>query len=230
MRLTKLRIVQMVLSAIDSDDVTSISDTVESEQVGIIVDTIYDDINGEYPWAHLRELGNLEVTPTPNKMKIPEHVMTVNNIYYNKKLVEYILPEDMLAIIGGRDTTLDNVDITGAVTDTDPTYWSSMDDTYIVFDSYNVSLVSSLSNTDVYRMPNQMISDSEYPDLPERFHNVLFQGAVADAFYNLKGDTTGFNIYRNRYKKSKEKMDRWAKRVNRKVSTGVNVNYGRKGI
>ncbi len=229
MKLTKLRIVQMVLSAIDSDEVTSIGETVEAEQVGMLVDSIYDGINGEYPWAHLREEGTLEVTPTAHIMKLPNDIMTINDIWYNGSKVEYIVPTDMSELLNSRDTSSASIDSNGAKMDEDARYWTSVDDTYITFDSYNGSLVSAHTLTDVFRMPAQMVNDTDYPDLPERFHNLLFEGATADAFYTLKGDTVGFNIFRNRYKKSKEKMDRWAKRVNRKNSTGKNVDYGRRG-
>lgn len=228
MKLTKLKLVQMVLSAIDSDNVTAVSETIESEQVGIIVDTIYDDLNGEFPWAHLREKGVLEVTATDHQMKIPDGVMTLNDVYYNKTLISFIEPEEMTELLFSRDTDDDNVDENGAYTDRDPIYWTSYDDTYVIFDAYDGTLASALTVTDVYRMPVQMTEDDDYPDLPERFHNAIFEGAVADAMYTLKGDVTGFNIYRNRYKKTKILMDRWAKRVNRQKSTGYNVNYGRK--
>jgi len=220
MKLTKLKLVQMVLSAIDSDNVNSVDETVESEQVGIIVDTIYDDLNGEFPWAHLRESGVLEVTTTPNKMKIPDGVMTINDIYYNKKKVHYIQPNEMTELLFDRDP----------YSDRDPKYWTSYDDTYVIFDAYDGGLVEDLTHTDVYRMPVQMTTDNSYPDLPERFHNAIFEGSAADAFYTLKGDVTGFNIYRNRYKQSKILMERWAKRVNRQMPTGYNVDYSRKGF
>lgn len=228
MKLTKLKIVQMVLSAIDSDDVSSISDTVESEQVAVLVDTIYDDLNGEFPWPHLRTEGVLEVTTVPHIMKLPQSVLTINNIYYKKEPITYIEPEEMTTLLFERDTTLTNVDSNGAYSDRDPRYWTSYNDTDIVFDSYNGSLVEALSYTDVYRTPTPMLNDNDYPDMPDRFHNIIFQGACADAMYSLKGDVTGFNIWRNRYKQNKATMDRWAKRVNRQSSTGKNVDFGRK--
>lgn len=218
MRLTKLKIVQMVLSAIDSDDVSSISDTVESEQVGVLVDTIYDDLNGEFPWPHLRTEGVLEVTTTPHIMRLPQSVLTINNIYYDQKPVSYVEPEEMTKMIFDR----------GVYTDKAPRYWTSYNDTDIVFDGYDGSLVEAMTYTDVYRTPTPMINDADYPDMPDRFHNIIFQGACADAMYSLKGDVTGFNIWRNRYKQNKAMMDRWAKRVNRQSSTGKNVDFGRK--
>lgn len=231
MRLTKLKIVQMILSAIDSEDVSSITDTVEAEQVAVLVDTIYDDLNGEFPWPHLRTEGVLEVTTTPHIMKLPQEVLTINNVYYKGKHppVTYIEPEEMTQKLFSRNKSLPNVDGNGAYTDRDPRYWTSYNDRDIVFDSYTgAGLVEALTYTDVYRTPAPMLNDNDYPDMPDRFHNIIFQGACADAMYSLKGDVTGFNIWRNRYKQNKAMMDRWAKRVNRQSSTGKNVDFGRK--
>lgn len=228
MRLTKLKIVQDVLSALDLSEVSAIGETIESEQVAAIVDSIYDEINGHKPWPHLREFPNLEVTPVVNKMKIPDGILTVNEVWYDGDMLTYKTPEEMVQFLMDRDSTESNVDITGAYNDRNPEYWSSYDDTYIILDAFNGSLVATYSLVDSYRMPSQMNTDTSYPDLPERFHSMLYHGALADCFYTLKGDTTGFNIWNNRYKRERTAMNRWARRVNKKQSTGHKVNYGRK--
>ena len=228
MRLTKLQLVQKVLSAIDSDNVNSISDTVESEQVGLIVDTIYDDLIGDFPWPYLRTNGVLEVTTTAHVMKIPDTVLTLNDVYYNKEMITYIDPVEMTDVLFNRDTTESNIDSNGAYTDRDPIYWTSYDDQNVTFDGYDTSLVSALSYTDYYRIPVPMSSDTDYPDLPARFHNIILYGAIADAFYDLKGDAQGFNIYNVRFKRYKAQLDRWAKRVNRQRATGYDVDFSRK--
>ena len=228
MRLTKLKLVQDTLSLLDLDEVTVLGETQESEQVGYIVDQIYDDLNGDYPWPHLREVGTLNITSVANEFQITDGVLTLNDIWYNGNKLTYKFPTDMLELLIDRDITLSNVDAVGAYNDQDPVYWSSYDDTVIILDGYDGNLVSALSKTDQYRMPIQMIQATDYPDLPERFHQTLFQGVVADAFYTLKGDTIGFNIWRNRYKQNKAIMKRWAKRVNRHKKTGEAVDYGRK--
>lgn len=230
MRLTKLAIVQRVLSAIDSDEVSSISDTIESEQVAALVDAAYDLIIAEEPWPHLRDFRNLEVTPTPHLMKIPSGIATIDSIRYNKKDVSYIEPLDMKELLDGRDTTLPNVDSNGAVNDSDPTYWTSYDDEYIVFDSYNNTLVASYTQVDCYKIPPAMTSDTDYPDLPERFHQLIVFQAMADSFYTLKGDIVGYNIYRKRFNLGIVDMQRWARIVNKQRSTGANTNYGRKRL
>lgn len=228
MRLTKLKLVQDTLALLDLDEVSELGETLESEQVGYIVDQIYDDLNGDKPWPHLREIGVLEVTSVPNELRISDGILTLNDIWYDRKKLDYLLPTDMLEMLLGRDTTLSNVDSVGAYTDQDPIYWSSYDDTIIILDGYDGSLVSALTKVDQYRMPIQMTLATDYPDLPERFHQTLFQGIAADSFYTLKGSTVGFNIWRNRYNHNKAIMKRWAKRVNRQRQTGEKIDYGRK--
>jgi len=230
MRLTKLQLVRRVLNAIDSDEVTSVSDTVESEQVGMLVDAAYDWLLSEFPWPHLRDLRTLEVTTTANQMRIPTDVVTVNSIRYSGEDVTYLKPMDMHKLLVDRDTTLSNVDSNGAINDHDPTYWSSYDDEYVVFDSYNGNLVSANTVVDSYKVASPMTADGDYPDLPERFHPILADQATADSFYNLKGDQIGFNIYRRRAKDGLVNMQRWAKKVNRQTSTGDSVNYGRQNV
>lgn len=228
MRLTKLQIVQDILSTLDIDNISTLSETPEADQVEAMVDKAYDEINAEKPWPHLREFTHLELTSTSHIMKIPDGIMTVSDIWYNSKSIEFIIPKEMFELLASRDTTESNIDSNGAYNDQDPVYWSSYDDTNIIFDRYNSTLVSSLSYADAYRMPSQMTADSDYPDLPERFHKTLYYGALADAFYTLKGDGTGFNIYRNRFKRDMVQMQRWARRINRETDPRDNVNYGRK--
>lgn len=228
MKLTKLKIVQDILSALDLNEVSEIGETIESEQVSAIIDSIYDEISGHKLWPYLRGFSTLEITAVANQFKIPNNIASVEDVWYNSVELIYKDPKEMKQDLLDRDTTDTNIDSTGAYTDRDPVYWTSYDDTYITVDSYDGSLVSANSLADMYRVPDQMTSDTDYPDLPEKFHPTLYHGALGDCFYTLKSDSTGFNIYNNRYKRGRIAMNRWAKIVNRKRSTGANVNYGRK--
>lgn len=230
MKLTKLQLVQRVLNAIDSDDVAAISETVESEQVAMLVDAAYDMILSEFPWPHLRDLRQLEVTTVANEMRIPARVMTVNSIKYNKLAIEFIDPMDMQDLLDSRDLSLDETDLVGAYNDRDPIQWSSYDDEIVIFDAYNGTLAASLTSVDTFKTPTPMTADTEYPDLPERFHPILADQATADAFFNLKGDLAGYNIYRKRTKLGMINMQRWAKKVNQKTPTDGRVSYGRKNV
>lgn len=226
-QLTVLQIVQRILSALDSDNVSSFSETVESEQVKLLIDTVYDKLLDDYPWYHLLDHGNLEVTATAHKMKIPNTVQQVNWIKYNKEDVEYITPKEMQDILDNRDITLSNVDSNGAINDDDPTYWTSFDDEYITFDSYNSSLVASLSNAEFIRKPATLSEDTDIPDLPDRLHNVLLDGVFEEAFRTMKGDLQYAAVYQRKYLMGLHKAKRWARKINKKEST-YGTDYGRK--
>jgi len=217
-KLTVIQIVQRVLSAIDSDNVTSISDTVESEQVKDILDTVYDRLLDDFPWDHLKEYGTLEVTAIDNEMKLPANVLHLNSIRYDKKDVQYISPEDMTKKLDSRDTSLSNIDSLGAINNEDPTYWTSYDSETIVFDSYDGTLISSLSNCSLVRKPTILTSDSDIPDMPDRLHTVLLDGVFEEAFRLLKGDLQGASIYNRKYIVGLGKVKRWASRINLKGS------------
>lgn len=229
-KLTALEFVQRTLSAIDEVEVDSINDDVISEQVFLLLKSCYEELINDYPWYHLREYGNLEVTTTANKMKIPDNVLTIDGelIRYNKKDVYYISPEEMNFKLDGRDTTLSNVDSNGAFNDKDPVYWTSEDDTYVVFDSYDSSLVSSLSRVRFIITPSDLTGDLSIPSLPDRLHTVLLYRLYEDAFRTLKGDEQTATRYGLKYKEGLFKAKRWARKLDREASTHTQ-NYARVG-
>ena len=225
-RLTVLQIVQKALSAITSDNVSSFGETVESEQVKDVVDTVYDRLLDDYPWGHLKEYGTLEVTTVDHQMKIPNTILQVDLIRYNKNDINYIEPYDMTVKLDGRDTSLSEVDSNGAYNDRDPVYWTSYDDEYIIFDAYDGSLVSSLSDCAFVRKPSVLTANDDIPDLPDRLHTVLLDGVFEEVFRILKGDRRIANTYQRKYMVGLAKAKRWARKLNIKDSSYGN-GYGR---
>lgn len=232
MRRTKLQIVQDVLSALDLSEVTSLGETPEAEQIATLVDITYDEMlgDGHSNWPWLRSYGSLEVTSTPNQMKIPDEVMSVGTVWYKNKEIGYVAPEYMAQYLldNQYDTDQTNLDSNGAKTDRDPQTWTTFNDTNIVFDAYDGSLVSSLTTVELYQFPDEMTSGSDYPNLPNRFHKTLYHGVLAQAFNNLKGDTVSFNIYNNHYKRGKVSMKAWGERTGQKKDRRKNTNYARR--
>ncbi len=86
--MTLLAMVQDILSDMDSDEVNSINDTLEAQQVMRIIRTTYDEIIGSRTWPHLSKikqligLGDLE---RPTHMKIPENIQYIEWLHYNWK-------------------------------------------------------------------------------------------------------------------------------------------------
>jgi hypothetical protein len=229
--LTYLQIVQRVLSMLNGDSVTSIDETVEAEQVAELVKHVYSDIIVDFPWFHKRSFINLEVTTTAHLMKIPDGVEQLlgDVIYYDDDPVYWMKPEAMKDMLAKRDKTLANVDANGAINDKAPKYWSSFDDVNVVFDSYDGSLVSSLTSIWTTKFPSAPVLGTDIPDLPHDLHMTLLHGVLAEAFRTQKGDEVAARGYENKYMKSKAKAKRWAQKVNKENDPGGKINYARRG-
>lgn len=226
MKYTLLQLVQKTLALLDDFNVNSVDETEESEQVVQIVNLVYNDIATRYPWPHLRDVASLDTTATAHILRLPSTVLEVDWIKYNGKDVQYCSPKFMQDLLDRRDTTLTNVDSNGALTDADPRYWTSINDEEIIFDSYNSSLSTALSSCMFVRTIDELTSDSDYPNLPERFHTTLLYGIVAEACRTMKGDAGMAQVYEAKFKKGIDTMKRWARRVNLTETTMPN-DYSR---
>lgn len=192
-KLTLLQMTQDILGEMDSDPVNSIDDTTESLQVSQIIKTTYFNIVSQRDWPFLRTLTALtglgDVT-NPTKMQMPTNVNKVFWVKYNKKTVKYISPDEFLYILHTRNTAADNVDANGYITDRDPTYWTTYDDEYVYFDSYDSAVDTTLqqSKCDAYctTIPSWTASDAFTPTLPEKMFPVLLAAAKSASFNALK--------------------------------------------
>lgn len=232
--MTLLEMTQSILSAIDSDPANSIGDTVEAEQVALIIKECYFDIVSRREWAWLR--GEFQLTEVgdatyPTKMRIPTNVNKIMWIKYNKVDVTYLDAKTFRDMIDLRNTADANVDAYGFITDRDPEYWTTFDDDYVWFDSYDSTAGSTLlaTSSKSYGIthPTWTHSDTFVPDLPERIFPTLLAEAKATAFVNLKQQANnreeqkarrGFNILQQEHWKTEDGEPKF----NRKV------NYGRK--
>lgn len=229
-----LDMVQNILNAMDADPVNSISDTVESLQVAEFVREAFEDLMSQREWAFLRtysQLTGLGDTGNPTTMQIPDGINVVYWIKYNKSDVLYLDPKDFKDMIDGRNTTNDNVDANGFVTDQMPQYWTSFDDKYVTFDSYDSATESTLTSVKSYiygvKVPTFTMSDTFIPDIPEKFFPTLLAEAKSTCFINLKQQSNvreerkaqrGRVMLRNEAWKAKSGEPRY----------NSNVDYGRK--
>lgn len=208
-KMTLLDMTQDILSDLTSDNVNSISDTVESEQVAQIIKTTYFAMIDEYHLPAKRSLFKLDATgtSTPTQMTIPANVESVDWIRYNKETVDatdaayadviYLTPEEFTAYCDQRSESADNITLytIGGVdmlirTDAAPTYYTSFDDQTIVMDSFDSDVDTNLqqSKTKCYGLINATWThtDSAYPDLPLNMFSLLLSEAKSKAFYLLK--------------------------------------------
>ena len=209
--MTLLEIVQSCLSVTDSDEVNTITDTVEAQQVAQIVkDTYYELITNLGIPEHdvLLPLSALGDTSKPNYMKIPSNAADVEDVRYDARAygetdpawkdVVYMDPVTFLKRVQARKLSDSNVisvtDFNGVVlhiiNDYPPSYWTSFDDEYLVFDSYDSAVDSTLQSSKSSVIANvepSWIEDDDFiPDLDHNFFPLLLAECKSMSFAILK--------------------------------------------
>lgn len=205
---TLLEMTQGILSAMDSDEVNSITDTVEAQQIARIIEDVYFDMVDEHDLAHTKDLFALEGladATKPTHMKIPDDVSKIEWIKYDcrlavddpkaYKMIHRMEPLEFVEYTAARDTTdttnylevpyNNNINLT-IYLDAGPTYWTSFDDEYVVFDSIDNDVDNTLhaSKTICYgtmRPTFTSQSDDFIPDLPENLFSLLYNESMARA-------------------------------------------------
>jgi hypothetical protein len=244
-KMTLIEIVQNILSAMDSDEVNSIGDTVEAVQVADIVqETFYEIIGGlEEPHrSNAFQLESLSDVNKPNYLKIPGSVKDIEQLYYDTQKsskvtwekVTYLSPGEFLQVSLNQSTSSNTTavtDFSGAVhyiiNNAHPTYYTSFDDEYLVFNSWKSSTGSTLQG--VYsmalgtQMPSFTMEDTFVPDLPADYFPLLLSEAKQSAFVNLKQVSNSVEDRRSR--RQRVRLMNNIHRAKRKQSSGV--NFGR---
>lgn len=208
-KMTLLQLVQNILSDLNSDEVNSISDTVESTQVAEVIKSVYYDLINDntlpehFNLAQLTALGD---TSQPNYMQLPTDVMNVKWIKYDHhttadttidyRLVNYVCPEEFLNKILSRDSSADNID---TITDDSgvylliqndkmPEYYTSFDDDYLVFDSYDSGEQTTLTaiRSMIYcsKEPVFSLTNTYVPDIDANLFPLLLAESKRLCFIN----------------------------------------------
>jgi len=207
MKKTLLEIVQDILSLGDDDDVNSISETVQAEQVAKLVASSYETIvagKALPEMASLAQLEGLSDADRPNYLRLPDNVRFMEEFRYKIKgrfkTVLYEEPQAFISRISSRDTTKDNVilveDVSSLVqlpivNDSRPTVWTTFDDEHIVCDSYDSAVESTLhaANTMAYVLAHPApfeIRDDFIPDLDATMFPALINEATSMYFAVFK--------------------------------------------
>lgn len=232
-KLSVLDMVQDILSAMDSDEVNSITDTVESTQVAAIVKNTFNEMMASRDWPFLRTESALEGlgdTDYPTKMMMPDGLNKINYVKYNKKDVEYLPPKLFKDMLDNREEG-DNITASGFITDRDPLYWTSYDDKYVWFDSYDSDVDNTLQGSKSWLVgvvvPNWEHVDSFTPDLPEKVFPTLLAEAKASCFYTLKQMPHQREEIKARRGRVALQNEAWRNEQG-EVKSNTNINYGRK--
>lgn len=247
MKMTLLELVSDILNDLDSDEVNSIDDTVEAQQVAQIVKSTYFAIISHKNWPHLKKGISLEASGDdayPTHMKLSDNVKELSFINYNKaklgetrkiyQSVRWAEPEDFLRHTNQRNSDEPNIDIITDYSgiellirnDQQPTYYTSFDDTHIVFDSYDSAVDDTLQESKVqaqgYVNPVWITEDDFIPDLPEEAFTYLLEEAKSRASVKLK------QTQDPKAEQESVRQARWLSRKDWRVHGGIQYpNYGR---
>ncbi len=194
-----LEIVQDILTEISGDQVNSISDTQEATDVATIVKIVWNEMIDELELPSNKQLLALEGLADlakPNYMRIPQGAALIEWIKYDTRVsltankeytdIRFLVPHDFIEFCNSRpdtDTTnyqvvYDSTNLPLVIGKLDaPSYWTTFDDEYIVFDSYDsdvdTTLQSSKSMTSAFMRPVFTLEDTFTPDLPENMFSAL---------------------------------------------------------
>lgn len=249
-KMTVLEIVQDVLNDLDGDFVNSIDDTEESQQVAAIAASTYRAMLSNRNWPHTNRTVNL--TPSgdsdlPTHMSLVDNIKELISIFYDKQKnnetairmdeVKWKEPEDFLRYTYSRNSDNANIKIVTdpsgvrllILKDKAPDFYTTFDDTTLVFDSYDATVDSTLQANKTlaraYIIPEFVISDSHVPDLPEEAFSAFVEEVKSKSAYKLKQ----FEDVKSEQEASRQ--NRWLSRKAWRVHGGVRYpDYGRKSV
>lgn len=247
-RLTLLEIVQRVLNAMNHDSVSAYNDTIESQQIAEEARILYYDMMDRDDWPHLMKSITLEAVDSasyPTHMIIPVDVTRIDSIRYDVResgetnrqyrIIHYLNPEEFLDHIYTRNNDDSNVDIVAdydgiellIINDQAPTYWTSFDDHYVVFDSYDSAIDTNyLDDTKtvarVKEIPPWTTSDAFIPDMPDQMFSAYIAELTAACFNYWKQGTSP--VDERRAARGISRLRKYAEKVN---GPERKANYGR---
>lgn len=214
MRYTLLEMTQLILSALDSDEVTDINGTVESTQVANLIKSAYYDMAVDMALPEHETVLQLTASgdnAKPCLMTVPDTVTKIRSIFYDYKAdADTYSNYQLLKFKPFEEFVLDQQalrnDTTGVGTqvivhngqnfnimfrsNVDPTYYTTADDQQIIFDAYDsakdTTLEAAKSMCLGVTYPSWTASNSFVPDLDPTQFSLLINKAKVRAFNELK--------------------------------------------
>lgn len=247
MKRTLLEMVQDILSALDSDEVNSIDDTVEATQVATIIKNTYLNLASNRNWSGQKKLITFDHSGSlskPTHLKAPENLKELSIFNYNctrdnntieYREVRYREPDHFLRLVANRGVNTPNTRIVRdfggtdlvVITNKAPSYWTSFDDQYIVCDSYDSdvddALKASKTQLHVTLLPSFELVDDFVPAMPIEAFQSLFNEAKSIAFVELK------QVANQKAEQEAVRQRTWLARKEWQLHGGVKYpNYGRR--
>lgn len=245
---TLLDIVQEILSDMNSDNVNSISDTIESMQVATIVRRTFYNLYNDRIWPHtsrLLRINSSADSAKPTHMVLDENLIKLEWVKYDVRTdltksvdykdMRYVSPREFVDLVMQRDSTAANVttviDYNGTPllirNDTMPTYFTTFDDEHLVFDSWYQPLDSILqhSKTQAFGQSEPVfeMEDLFVPDIPAKAFPYFVNEAKATCFLKIK------EVFSQKDEQNSNRQKGWLAKEKHRVDGGIKFpNYGRK--
>ncbi len=239
-----LSIVQSLVDSLRLTKVDSIDDTDESLQLANIVRDVYYEGLANRNWPHKETVQGFDPRlDQATHVQIPSDVKSVERVNYNKrkttdtsdkyKPVEYMTPVDFIDYLNSRNSSDTDVtvveDVNGVdlniITDKAPDYWTSLDQGYIIFDSYDSAVDSTIQRSKtqafVVNTSEFTVSDTFVPDVPEHAFPWLLAESKAVAFIEMAQEGNA------KAEQQSRRQQQWLSRKARKTGTGY--SYYRAG-
>jgi hypothetical protein len=211
MKYSLLEMVQRILGSMESDEVSSINETQEAQDIVGIIKECYFDLVGMNNLAEHEGIFRLDASTDnlkPTLMYVPANVVRVDWLKYDHGTgspdytpLHYVDNEEFLYLQGGIDqadpetgtmtTPVNGVNMTFRFrNDRRPTYYTIFDERHVIFDSYDaaqsITLMSARTVGHGLLSPEFVAVDSFVPDLDHRQFQLLLQDAKATAHIELK--------------------------------------------
>ncbi len=209
-----LEMVQLILSSLDSDEVNSYDDTVESNQVALLLKSVYYDMASELNLPSSNETFELEASGDVNKpclMIMPSNVIELTAVNYDNMLstesysnylevkpmsfddfLEMQTPlRDQTTNVGEQDITVNSETFEVMYKSNKmPQYYTVIDDDQLLFDSYDSDEDSTLQKSKTWAWgkvyPSWTFSDTFTPELNPQLFSLYINRAKTRAFAELK--------------------------------------------
>lgn len=246
---TLLDVVQETLSDMDSDQVNSINDTFESEQVVSICKAVYRDMTSNRNWPFFRRAVQFlpsNNTARPTHMRIADTIKEMLFVNYdtaresaNRKRYEtmsWLEPDDFLRRANQlNDSATNTIIVTDPSgieipirNDTPPRFYTSFNDSDIVFDSYDSEVDDTLQESKTqalaFIMPAFTASDTWVIDLPQDAISAYIAEVKSQAFVVLKQQVN------EKAEQVASRQQAWLSRKDWRVNGGIIYqDYGRRG-
>lgn len=241
MKKTLLQITQSILSDMDSEDVNTLSDSIEAQQVASIVEDTYFNLIATRDIPEHKQLLKLTAASDSN---FPTHFQYGTNV---KEIVEVWYEDsdgfyrevdwcDPLTFLNRTDKITEDfvtvLDKNGGTkirirNDKNPDFYTSFDDNWIVMNSFDTDLESTLQASKVRAYgtvyPTFSQTDAFVPDLDATMFPYLIAEAKSTAMSLLKGGSDPKVEQAARRQKSYLQNDMY-----RTVQPNKRPNYGRR--